>query len=106
MARIFLDVLEGLSTLKVFGRSREQTEVVGRMSEEFCQTTLSVLRVAFLSAFMLELLATLGTALAAVTVGFKLLYGHIGFRAALFVLILAPSFICRFVLSARRFMHH
>lgn len=92
----FLDVLQGLSTLKVFGRSREQTEIVGRMSEEFCQTTLSVLRVAFLSAFMLELLATLGTALAAVTVGFKLLYGYMGFRAALFVLILAPEFYLPF----------
>lgn len=88
----FLDVLQGLTTLKLFGRSVEQVQVIARMSREFRHTTLGVLRVAFLSAFVLELTATISTALVAVTVGLRLLYGHMEFYDAFFLLLLAPEF--------------
>lgn len=88
----FYDVLRGLTTLKLFGRSREQAAVIISFSERFRTATMSVLRVAFLSALALELLATISTALVAVTVGLKLLYGGLAFREALFILVLAPEF--------------
>jgi ATP-binding cassette subfamily C protein CydD len=87
-----LDVLQGLTTLKVFGRSREQVPVIVRLSDEFRTKTLQVLKVAFLSALVLELIATISTALIAVTVGLKLLYGKMLFSEAFFVLLLAPEF--------------
>jgi ATP-binding cassette subfamily C protein CydD len=88
----FLDVLQGLTTLKVFGRSKEQAAVIARMSDDFRDTTLQVLRVAFLSALALELIATISTALVAVTVGLKLLFGDLVFTQAFFVLLLAPEY--------------
>lgn len=87
-----LDVLQGLTTLKVFGRSREQVIVIARLSDEFRSKTLQVLKVAFLSALVLELIATISTAMIAVTVGLKLLYGKMLFTEAFFVLLLAPEF--------------
>jgi ATP-binding cassette subfamily C protein CydD len=87
----FLDVVEGLTTLKVFGRARPQAEVIGRVTDEHRAATMSVLRVAFLSALVLELAAALATALVAVEVGLRLLGGHIGYQAALLVLLLTPE---------------
>ena len=88
----FLDVLEGLTTLKLFGRSKEQVAVIARMAGEFRDTTLGVLRIAFLSALTLELFATISTALVAVMVGVKLLFGELNFFDAFFVLLLAPEY--------------
>src|SRR5499427_3623031 len=87
----FLDVVEGLTTLKVFGRARPQAEVIGRVTDEHRTATMSVLRVAFLSALVLELTAALATALVAVEVGLRLLGGHIGYETALLVLLLTPE---------------
>jgi ATP-binding cassette subfamily C protein CydD len=92
MSAHFFDVLQGLVTLKVFGRSREQIDVIRRISEGFRDTTLGVLKVAFLSAFVLELLTTLSTAIVAVTVGLRLLYNKMPFEEAFFLLLLAPEF--------------
>lgn len=92
----FLDVLSGLLTLKAWGRSQEQIEVISRFSEKLRSTSLGVLRVAFLSALTLELLTTLGTAIVAVTVGLKLLFGQLEFQQAFFVLLLAPDFYLPF----------
>lgn len=92
MSAHLLDVLEGLTTLKTFGRSKEQVMVVGRMSREFGEITLGVLRIAFLSALVLELVATISTALVAVGIGLRLLYAQIQFEEALFVLLLTPDF--------------
>lgn len=92
MSAHFLDVLQGLPTLKMLNRSRDQLEIIARISERFGQTTLGVLRVAFLSALVLELIATLSTAVVAVEVGLRLLYGRLVFEQAFFVLILAPEF--------------
>jgi ATP-binding cassette subfamily C protein CydD len=87
----FLDVVEGLTTLKVYGRARRQAEVVGRVTDEHRAATMSVLRVAFLSSLVLELAAALATALVAVEVGLRLLGGHIGYEPALLVLLLTPE---------------
>ncbi|MEW6273786.1 MAG: thiol reductant ABC exporter subunit CydD [Bacillota bacterium] len=92
MSAHFLDVLQGLTTLKIFGQSKTQAEVIARISDRFRDTTLGVLRVAFLSALALEFLATISTALVAVGVGLRLVYGRIPFEHALFLLILAPEF--------------
>jgi len=87
----FLDVVEGLTTLKVFGRARPQAEVIGRVTDEHRAATMSVLRVAFLSSLVLELTAALATALVAVEVGLRLLGGHIAYETALLVLLLTPE---------------
>ena len=88
----FLDVLQGLTTLKVFGRSKEQVHVIGRLSGEFRDATLKVLRVAFLSALVLELIGTISTAMIAVYLGVSLVYGEVEFLPAFFILLLAPDF--------------
>jgi ATP-binding cassette subfamily C protein CydD len=87
----FLDVVEGLTTLKVFGRARPQAEVIQRATDAHRAATMSVLRVAFVSALVLELAAALATALVAVEVGLRLLGGHIGYQVALLVLLLTPE---------------
>jgi len=103
MSAHFLDVLQGLTTLKILGRSREQIEVIRFISDRFGQTTMNVLRVAFLSALVLELVSTLSTAVVAVQVGLRLLYGWMFFEQALFVLILAPEFYLPLRLLGTRF---
>ncbi len=87
----FLDVVEGLPTLKVFGRARAQEEVIAKVTEDYRAATMSTLRVAFLSALVLELAAAVATALVAVEVGLRLLYGHLGYETALLVLLLTPE---------------
>ncbi|MBI3739604.1 MAG: thiol reductant ABC exporter subunit CydD, partial [Chloroflexi bacterium] len=88
----FLDSLQGLTTLKLFGQSKAQAKNIAQVSNQYRDTTLKVLQVTFLSAFALELLATISTAIIAVEVGLRLLYGQMQFREALFLLILAPEF--------------
>lgn len=92
MSAHFLDMLQGLTTLKVFGRSKDQAKVIGRVSESFRRVTLRVLKVAFLSAFVLEFMAMISTALIAVTLGLRLIDGKIAYSEAFFLLILAPEF--------------
>ena len=92
MSAHFLDVLQGLTTLKIFNRSRAQIKVVRQISHELGNTTLKVLRVAFLSTLVMELAATLSTALIAGEIGLRVLFGNMTFQAALFVLILTPEF--------------
>jgi len=103
MSAYFLDVLQGLTTLKSLGRSRHQIRVIKKVSEQYRQTTMGVLRVTFLSALALELIATLGTAVLAVEVGIRLLYGRIAFEQAFFVLLLAPEFYLPLRLLGIRF---
>jgi ATP-binding cassette subfamily C protein CydD len=87
----FLDVVEGLPTLKLFGRAKAQTQVIQEVSEAHRKATMGTLRVAFLSALVLELAAALATALVAVEVGLRLLAGHLGYQTALLVLLLTPE---------------
>ena len=87
----FLDVVEGLPTLKVFGRAKPQADVIRDVTEGYRSATMATLRVAFLSALVLELAAALATALVAVEVGLRLLAGHLGYQTALLVLLLTPE---------------
>ena len=87
----FLDVLHGLLTLKIFGRSKGQERAIAEVSERYRSRTMRVLRVSFLSSFTLELIATLSVAIVAVEVGLRLIDGGITLLAALFVLVLAPE---------------
>lgn len=92
MSAYFLDTLQGLSTLKALGRSHEQGERIALVSESYRAVTMSVLRITFLSALVLELLSTIGTAVIAVEIGLRLLYARLGFEEAFFILLLAPEF--------------
>jgi thiol reductant ABC exporter CydD subunit len=92
LAARFLDALQGLPTLRAFGRAGDEAESIARASEGHREVTMGVLRLAFVSALVLEALATLGTAVVAVEVGLRLLYARVAFREALFVLVLAPEF--------------
>ncbi|MDX1613030.1 MAG: thiol reductant ABC exporter subunit CydD [Candidatus Promineifilaceae bacterium] len=103
MSAHFLDVLQGLTTLKRLGQSRAQTANIARVSEAFGQITLRVLRVAFLSALVLELLATLSVAIIAVEIGLRLLNNQLAFADALFILILAPEFYTPLRMLGARF---
>jgi ATP-binding cassette subfamily C protein CydD len=87
----FLDVVQGLTTLKVFGRAKAQQRVIEAVTGEYRVGVMATLRVAFLSALVLELSAALATALVAVEVGLRLLYGQLSYPTALFVLLLTPE---------------
>ncbi|MFF8906015.1 thiol reductant ABC exporter subunit CydD [Streptomyces olivaceoviridis] len=87
----FLDVVAGLPTLKVFGRAKAQAESIRRITGEYRQATLRTLRIAFLSSFALELLATLSVALVAVTIGMRLVRGDMDLSIGLVILVLAPE---------------
>jgi ATP-binding cassette subfamily C protein CydD len=92
MAGHFLDVVEGLTTLKILSASRREAEHVERVADAYRRETMVVLRVAFLSAFALEFFATVAIALIAVFVGFRLMWGQLPFFNGFFVLLLAPEF--------------
>jgi ATP-binding cassette subfamily C protein CydD len=87
----FLDVVRGLPTLRAFNRGGVQAERIAEIGDEYRRATMGTLRVAFLSGTVLELAATLGIALVAVTVGVRLVDGGLGFEAGLTVLVLAPE---------------
>ena len=92
MSAYFLDVLQGLPTLKLFGRSSSEAERVASVSEEFRTRTMKVLRYAFLSGFALEFMTMAAIALIAVTLGVRLLSDRISFEYAFFILLLIPEF--------------
>jgi ATP-binding cassette subfamily C protein CydD len=91
LATHFLDVVRGLPTLRSFNRGSSQTRSIADAGERYRRATMATLRVAFLSGAVLELAATIGVALVAVTVGVRLDDGGLSLRAALTVLILAPE---------------
>jgi len=87
----FLDVVRGLPTLRAHARDGAQGEVLARVGDAYRRETMGTLRIAFLSALVLEALAMLGTALVAGVVGVALAGGHLGLQAGLTVLLLAPE---------------
>lgn len=87
----FEDSLRGFATLKIFGRSKSQSQRIASIGNQYTDETMKVLRVSFLSAFALELVATLSVAVIAVSVGLRLLSGGMEFKPALIILILAPE---------------
>ena len=87
----------------MLARSRAQVRVIGDASERFRLVTMSVLRITFLSALALEMVATLSTAVVAVEIGLRLLYGRLSFEQAFLVLLLAPEFYLPLRLLGTRF---
>jgi thiol reductant ABC exporter CydD subunit len=86
-----LDVVRGLPTLRAYNRADAQSELVAESGERYRRGTMQVLRLSFLSGAVLDLAATLGTALVAVTVGVRLIGGGLTLRAGLIVLLLTPE---------------
>ncbi|MDA8175936.1 MULTISPECIES: thiol reductant ABC exporter subunit CydD [Acidithiobacillus] len=94
MSAHFLDVVQGLTTLKIFGRAKDEIEIVARISDDYRRSTMAGLRVAFLTSAVLEFFASLSIALVAVSLGARLLQVHasVTFFTAFFVLLLAPEY--------------
>lgn len=92
MSAFFWEALQGLTTLKLFNKSKDTLERIHKISDDFRRTTMNVLRIAFLSALVLEVLSTLSIAIIAVEIGLRLLNGNIEFVDAFFILIIAPEF--------------
>lgn len=91
LANHFADLVSGLQTLQVFGRAKAQIKGLKVSEDASRKETMKTLRLAFLSSGVLELLATLSVALVAVTIGFRVVYGHVDLTTSLFVLVLAPE---------------
>ncbi|MET1043532.1 MAG: thiol reductant ABC exporter subunit CydD [Microbacteriaceae bacterium] len=91
LSTAFLDVAQGMSTLMLFGRQHRQAERIAQVTDEYRARTLQVLRVSFLSGFVLELAASLSVALVAVSIGIRLIDGTIGLSLGLFLLLLTPE---------------
>lgn len=96
MSNHFLDVLQGMSHLKLFNASRAEANAIANIADNFRRSTMSILKIAFLSSFALEFLATLSVAMVAVTVGFRLYWGELDFAIGFMLLLLAPEFYIPF----------
>jgi ATP-binding cassette subfamily C protein CydD len=96
MSSHFLDIIQGLTQLKIFNASRQEIAAVKTISEDYGNQTMGILKVAFLSSFVLEFLASIAIALVAVILGFRLYYGNVDYMLALWVLLLAPEFYLPF----------
>ena len=92
MSAHFFDMIEGLTTLKLFNASRAEVAVVAAIADDYRESTMAVLRVAFLSSLALEFFATVSIAMVAVFIGFRLYDGQMHFLQGFFVLLLAPEF--------------
>ncbi len=91
LSKYFEDSLRGFVTLRIFGRNKSQSSRIQEMGDQYTEETMKVLRISFLSAFALELCATISVALIAVAIGLRLINGEITFLAGLTVLLLAPE---------------
>ncbi|RCK75542.1 MAG: Transport ATP-binding protein CydD [Anaerolineae bacterium] len=103
LSAFLFDALQGLPTIKRLGKSAEMAERLAEKGDEYRRATLETLRTTFLSALVMEMLSTLSTAVVAVQVGLRLLYGWIPFEKALFVLVIAPEFYLPLRLLGQRF---
>ncbi|KQQ95119.1 ABC transporter ATP-binding protein [Leifsonia sp. Leaf325] len=91
LSAAFLDVVGGLGTLKIFGRQHRQAARIAAVTDDYRRDTMKVLRISFLSGFVLELAASLSVAIVAVQIGLRLLDGAMPLSVGLFVLLLAPE---------------
>jgi ATP-binding cassette subfamily C protein CydD len=96
MAGHFLDLVHGLPDLRIFAATKREAAVVAAVADEYRRSTMAVVRLAFLSALTLEFFSTVGTAVAAVLIGFQLLFGSITLTNGLFILLLVPEFYLPF----------
>lgn len=86
------DLLPGLFIVKAYNQTQRQLSEINKNGKLFSQATLKVLRIAFISAFMLEFISTLSIAIIAVNIGLRLIYGHVEFLPVFFILLIAPQF--------------
>lgn len=86
------DLLPGLLIVKAYNQTQRQLSEINKNGKLFSQATLKVLRIAFISAFMLEFISTLSIAIIAVNIGLRLIYGHVEFLPVFFILLIAPQF--------------
>jgi len=96
MSARLLDSLQGIKTLKIFNRNRDESARVAKVSDQFRIITMKVLKVAFLSGMVLELAASISVAMLALQVGIRLIEGMMGYQMGLFILLLAPEFYLPF----------
>lgn len=92
LGNYFFDRVQGLTQLKLFNATRIELQHIAKISDDFRHATLNVLKIAFLSSFALEFLATISVALVAVIIGFRLFFGTLDFATGFVVLLLAPEF--------------
>ena len=92
MSARFLDTLQGITTLKIFGAARREAAIIEEISEEYRTSTMSVMRIAFVSALMLELISTVSIAIVAIASGLRMLAGHMAFAPGYFILLVAPEY--------------
>lgn len=92
MSAFFLDILQGIATLKIFGRSREQTLNIKNISQRYSSTTMDVLRTAFQTSLVMEWAATAATAMAALEISLRIMFGPLDFGRGLTALLLVPEF--------------
>jgi len=86
-----MDLIAGIPTLRALGRADGPAGRIADLSAAHHRSTMATLRIAFLSALVLELIATLGVALVAVSIGLRLVFGEMTLAAGLTVLLLAPE---------------
>jgi ATP-binding cassette subfamily C protein CydCD len=92
LGAFFLDVLQGIATLKMFGRSAEQVDTIQHLGRRYADASMEVLRTAFQTSLVLEWGASIAVALVAVEISLRLMGGSIGFERALAVLVITPAF--------------
>ena len=92
LGNYFFDRLQGLTQLKLFNATKRELNSISQISDDYRGATMGVLKVAFLSSFALEFLATISVALVAVIIGFRLFFGTLDFATGFVVLLLAPEF--------------
>ena len=103
MSAFFLDILQGLPTLKMFGREGEQAENIREISNHYGSTTMEILHTAFQSSLVMEWAATAATAMVALEVSLRLMSGNLTFTVALTILLLTPEFFLPIRQYALRF---
>ena len=86
-----VETLRGLLTLEVYRSGEGRLDRIRKLSDEYRKQTMATLRIAFLSAFVLELVATMSVAVIAVAVGLRVVNGNLDFEPAFAILILAPE---------------
>lgn len=91
ISNYFTDVISGLSTLRIFGRTKSQSKNLEQIDNRYRKSTMGVLRISFLSSLALELLASISVAMIAVGIGLRLIDGKFDLATGLFILILTPE---------------
>jgi ATP-binding cassette, subfamily C, bacterial CydD len=103
MSAYFVDMLRGIATLKMFGRSREQVDNMRTISDRYGDASIDVLRTVFQGGLVLDWGAAVAMALVAVEIGLRLIEGTIPFERALAVLVIAPEFFLPLRQLAQRY---